>query len=297
MAHRHPRTARDPAASSKGEPGLPFGCLGEAVVRIHQHQAGWRLHAVLRTLKASHIVTKWPPRILIRRMASVTITSPKGLLGTSFITPSCFFTCRRMSFPSPLRWAALVLCLALTTTACTSTRATQTAAPDQNAQSSTEDTADLEALYWARQDSARSNYTEADVRFMTMMITHHAQALVMSRDGAAERGPSSKCRRSPHASSTHRRDEIATMQRWLRRRDQPVPTIEIDATDLRVDGMTVHGMDMVGVLTQAQIDELDAAQWQRRSTSSVPPIHDRPPSAVPSRWSTRLFQHGWRGTG
>jgi len=56
------------------------------------------------------------------------------------------------------------------------------------------------------------------------------------------------------------KDEIATMQRWLRRRDQPVPTVEMEGTTLRVNGMKVHGMDMVGVLTQAQIDELDAAR-------------------------------------
>ena len=164
-----------------------------------------------------------------------------------------------MSFPSPLRWAALVLCLALTTTACTSTRATRTAAPDQNAQSSTEDTADLEALYWARQDSARSNYTAADVRFMTMMITHHAQALVMS-EMAPQSGASEQVQTLAARIINAQKDEIATMQRWLRRRDQPVPTVEIDGTNLRVNGMKVHGMDMVGVLTQAQIDELDAAR-------------------------------------
>jgi len=164
-----------------------------------------------------------------------------------------------MSFPSTLRWSALVLCLALTTTACTSTRTTQTAAPDQDSPSATEDTADLEALYWARQDSARSNYTAADVRFMTMMITHHAQALVMS-EMAPQNGASRQVQTLAARIINAQKDEIATMQRWLRRRDQPVPTVEIEGTDLRVNGMKVHGMDMVGVLTQAQIDELDAAR-------------------------------------
>jgi len=152
-----------------------------------------------------------------------------------------------------------VLCLALTTTACTSTRTTQTAAPDQDSPSSTEDTADLEALYWARQDSARSNYTAADVRFMTMMITHHAQALVMS-EMAPRNGASEQVQTLAARIINAQKDEIATMQRWLRRRDQPVPTVEMEGTTLRVNGMKVHGMDMVGVLTQAQIDELDAAR-------------------------------------
>src|SRR5690606_13809990 len=38
---------------------------------------------------------------------------------------------------------------------------------------------EYEALYRARQDSARMRHTEADVRFMTHMIDHHAQALEM----------------------------------------------------------------------------------------------------------------------
>lgn len=166
-----------------------------------------------------------------------------------------------MNPPFALRGCALALCLVLTA-ACTSTRPPSTS-PSETTTSSdaarADDTADLEALYWARQDSARSNYTEADVRFMTMMITHHAQALVMSRM-APPSGARPQVQTLAARIINAQRDEIATMQRWLRRRDQPVPTIEIDGTDLRVDGMTVHGMDMVGVLTQAQIDELDAAQ-------------------------------------
>ena len=41
-------------------------------------------------------------------------------------------------------------------------------------------TADLEALYRARRDSLSRRFTDADVQFMTGMIVHHAQALVMS---------------------------------------------------------------------------------------------------------------------
>ncbi len=164
---------------------------------------------------------------------------------------------------STIRWAALVVCLALTTTACTSTRAPQATAPSDPAtadeRSAAENTADLEALYWARQDSARSNYTEADVRFMRMMITHHAQALVMS-EMAPRNGASPQVQTLAARIINAQKDEIDTMQRWLRRRDQPVPTVEINGTDLRVNGMMVHGMDMMGVLTQAQIDEMDVAR-------------------------------------
>ena len=41
-------------------------------------------------------------------------------------------------------------------------------------------TAELEALFRARTDSARMRVAEADVRFMTGMISHHAQALQMA---------------------------------------------------------------------------------------------------------------------
>jgi uncharacterized protein (DUF305 family) len=147
----------------------------------------------------------------------------------------------------------------LVTAACSSTEATRAdaSAPSQP-RASADETADLEALYWARQDSARSNFTPADVRFMTMMITHHAQALVMS-NLASTHGASEQVQTLAARIINAQKDEIATMQRWLRQRDQPVPEIEMEGTALRVNGMKVHGMDMVGVLTQAQIDELDAA--------------------------------------
>ena len=153
-------------------------------------------------------------------------------------------------------WIVGALFLALVLTGCASTgSATSESSPSPSGESAT----DLEALYWARQDSARSDYTKADVRFMTMMIKHHAQALVMS-EMAPTHGASPQIQTLAARIINAQRDEINTMQQWLRRRDQPVPTIEIDGTDLRVDGMSVHGMDMAGVLTQAQIDELDAAR-------------------------------------
>ena len=156
----------------------------------------------------------------------------------------------------PLSGAVLVTLLILTTAACQGPEATRTeAAPDPE----TTVSSDLEALYWARQDSARADFTAADVRFMTMMITHHAQALVMSAL-APTHGASAPVQTLAARITNAQNDEIATMKRWLRERDQPVPTIDIDGTALRVDGMSVHGMDMAGVLTQAQIDRLDAAR-------------------------------------
>ena len=153
------------------------------------------------------------------------------------------------------RWPLLVVAVALFVAGCGSTGAVSSPKADDPSG----DTADLEALYWARQDSARSNYTAADVRFMTMMIKHHAQALVMSQL-APKNGASPQIQTLAARIINAQRDEINTMQRWLRSRSEPVPEVVIDGTALTVDGMSVHGMDMAGVLTQAQIDELATAR-------------------------------------
>lgn len=156
----------------------------------------------------------------------------------------------------PIFGGILVVLLVLVTSACRGPEATRAAASSDD---TTTSTSDLEALYWARQDSARAAFTAADVRFMTRMIAHHAQALVLS-SLAPTHGASEPVRTLAARISNAQKDEIATMERWLRERDQPVPTIEIDGTALQVDGRSVHGRDMAGILTQAQIEKLDAAR-------------------------------------
>ena len=85
----------------------------------------------------------------------------------------------------------------------------------------------LEALYWQRKEAARQRFTEADVAFMTGMIGHHAQALVMS-----ELAPTNGARRSVRTLAARilnaQRDEIETMQRWLRDRGRPVPLVDAE---------------------------------------------------------------------
>ena len=162
-----------------------------------------------------------------------------------------------MRTPPPCWATAAVVGALISLAACSGPGATRTDAPPQP---SADEASDLEALYWARQDSARmSSFTEADVRFMTGMIKHHAQALVMSRL-APTHGASEQVQTLAARIINAQHDEIASMQRWLRRREQPVPEINIDGTRLTVDGTSVHGMDMVGVLTEEQIQQLDAAQ-------------------------------------
>jgi len=78
------------------------------------------------------------------------------------------------------------------------------------------------AVARARADSARLPYTAADVRFMTAMIGHHAQAVAMSRL-APERAASPAVRTLAARIINAQQDEIAIMRQWLRERRQPVP--------------------------------------------------------------------------
>jgi uncharacterized protein (DUF305 family) len=118
--------------------------------------------------------------------------------------------------------------------------------------------ADFEALYQARTDSARMRFTEADVKFFTGMISHHAQALVMSglapTHGA---GPAVSTLASRIINAQN--DEIHLMQQWLRDRGQPVPEVHVEGLS-----MMIHGaggmMNMPGMLTQEQMQELDRSR-------------------------------------
>ena len=120
-------------------------------------------------------------------------------------------------------------------------------------------TAELEALYQARMDSARGKFTEADTQFMTGMIGHHAQALVMSAL-APTNGASEEVQTLAARIINAQQDEIATMQRWLRDRGQPVPEVHITGTELMVHGAGEHHMHMPGMLTAEQLQELEEAQ-------------------------------------
>ena len=149
---------------------------------------------------------------------------------------------------------AATLLAALATAAC-STTAVPVA---ETAPQTTIEIAELEALYRARMDSARMRFTEADVHFMTGMIGHHAQALVMAGlapTHGASPAVQTLCARIINA----QKDEIATMQHWLRDRGQPVPEVNITGTTLMVHGPD-YAMHMPGMLTPEQIQELDDAR-------------------------------------
>jgi uncharacterized protein (DUF305 family) len=119
--------------------------------------------------------------------------------------------------------------------------------------------AEIEALYRARADSARMRFTDADVHFVTGMIGHHAQALVMA-GLAPTHGASPAIQTLAARIINAQKDEIGTMQEWLRDRGLPVPEIHIEGTHLMVHGVDDHHMHMPGMLTPEQLQELDAAR-------------------------------------
>jgi uncharacterized protein (DUF305 family) len=124
--------------------------------------------------------------------------------------------------------------------------------------------ADVEAIYRARMDSARVNFSPADVTFMTDMIHHHAQALEMARL-APTNGASPSIATLAARIENGQADEVETMIEWLRDRGQPVPEIATSAMESH-GGTGHHGhaghehAAMPGMLTAAQLAALREAR-------------------------------------
>jgi uncharacterized protein (DUF305 family) len=112
----------------------------------------------------------------------------------------------------------------------------------------------------ARQDSVRYPYTQADIDFMSGMIHHHAQAIVMSKM-APSRGASAELLRLTGRIINAQTDEIALMQSWLEDRNVAPP--RVDSTGSVVMDHSAHGAHgtlMPGMLSPAQMDTLSAAR-------------------------------------
>ena len=114
------------------------------------------------------------------------------------------------------------------------------------------------AIARARADSLRYPYTAADVHFMSAMIKHHAQAIDMSHL-APTHGAGRSVRTLADRIINAQQDEIATMQQWLRDRQQPVPEAKAGPMKMTMNGME-HDMLMPGMLTDAQMTQLDQAR-------------------------------------
>lgn len=110
----------------------------------------------------------------------------------------------------------------------------------------------------AKADSGRVAITQADIDFMSGMIGHHAQAVVMA-SWAESHGAGRAVRALCERIVVGQRDEIGLMQEWLRDRRLPVP--EADPAGWRMTmGGQAHTMVMPGMLSPEQMKELDAAR-------------------------------------
>ncbi len=153
-------------------------------------------------------------------------------------------------------WSALIATLSLAGCATASARpAPRAPAPAAAAAALGGDPASIAR---ARADSAQYPYTTADIHFMTGMIGHHAQAIDMAR-WAPTHGASASMKVLAARIINAQQDEIVIMQRWLRDRQLPVPEAKAGPMMMQMGGMA-HEMLMPGMLTDAQMKELDQAR-------------------------------------
>jgi len=157
----------------------------------------------------------------------------------------------------PLARAALA---AVAITICAATTAVAQTTPKPSTPAMGEEA----AIAQAKADSVRRPYVQADIDFMDGMIAHHAQAIVMAK-WAPSHGASASlltlCARIINA----QRDEIRTMQNWLRDRNQAVPvpdTLTGKGMMMKMNGSD-HEMLMPGMLSAEQMHELDQARGEQ----------------------------------
>ncbi|MGH7615997.1 MAG: DUF305 domain-containing protein [Gemmatimonadaceae bacterium] len=135
---------------------------------------------------------------------------------------------------------------------------TSTAVMPSASRAATPTANDLAFMAKASRDSSRYPYTAADIQFVSGMISHHAQAIKMASmapsHGAAQ-SVRTLCDRIINAQG----DEIRIMQQWLRDRRQEVPDANPNGMTMMMNGMP-HTMLMPGMLTEEQMNRLDAAR-------------------------------------
>ena len=102
-------------------------------------------------------------------------------------------------------------------------------------------------------------YSDADVDFMSGMIPHHAQAVVMAGwapTHGARKDVAILCERIV----VGQRDEIALMQTWLRDRGLSVPDATSTRHRMKMPNGMEHDMLMPGMLTDEEMAALDRAR-------------------------------------
>ena len=110
----------------------------------------------------------------------------------------------------------------------------------------------------AKADSVRRPFTSADIDFVSGMIHHHAQAILMAKM-APTHGAAASVRTLCARIINAQQDEIRLMQQWLIDRHQPVPVPNPYGMSMNMGGMQ-HEMLMPGMLTREQLSQLDSAR-------------------------------------
>jgi uncharacterized protein (DUF305 family) len=101
-------------------------------------------------------------------------------------------------------------------------------------------------------------YSDADIDFMTGMIPHHAQAVIMAGwapSHGARKDVAILCERIVVGQA----DEIRSMQQWLNDRDLPAPDAKSTRMKMKMNGVE-HDMLMPGMLTDEEMAALDKAR-------------------------------------
>ena len=106
--------------------------------------------------------------------------------------------------------------------------------------------------------SGRRAPNAADVHFMSGMIPHHAQAVLIA-GWAPSHGARQDLRVLCERIVVAQRDEIALMQTWLRDRALPVPDAKATHMKMMMNGME-HDMLMPGMLNDDELARLDKSR-------------------------------------
>lgn len=101
-------------------------------------------------------------------------------------------------------------------------------------------------------------YSDADIAFMTGMIPHHAQAVIMA-GWAPSHGARSDLAILCARIVVGQADEIRSMQQWLSDRGLPVPDAASTRMKMKMNGIE-HDMLMPGMLTDEEMAELEKAR-------------------------------------
>ena len=106
---------------------------------------------------------------------------------------------------------------------------------------------------------AAIKHTAADASFMRGMIHHHAQAVLMAK-WAPTHGAGADLQRLAERIVVAQQDEIALMQTWLKEKGEPVPEPSPGPMRMTMPDGTAHDMLMPGMLSAAELEQLDAAR-------------------------------------